>query len=380
MTNLYARAYVRGLNADLVAAGTVVYPSKIAMDIASNAVADHCLRGVHFEEMPNGVPIKVASDALAGLLQISEDLCNEAGGHSLELSKVASAVDSLELARYDALELLKLAEEEARNPVATAPASTGPGKNPEATNSAPNASATGVAVAAPAKENGAVGVPSVAVVGTEHAIGGHGTTPSNDKLASFARRMTAKIAATGGTNPKTTESIPETAQSATGKASTIVSKENPGEGAVPSASEVGTEQAQKTASYLARVEKVASAVIPYLPSDLPEYAHVAHIRALSKLACDDQGKYLYLMYGAYGMSSDEALGFAQQYVKRADDMKVDEDEEKDEGKGDDGSSDAAVAAALDEAAEEIEEAQKSEKKEDDAKIASVDRLRRTVAG
>lgn len=381
MTNLYARAYASGINADLVASGTVVYPSKIAMDIASKAVADHVFAGVDFLGLKDGVPVKLASEAIDGLLTISEDLCKQAGGHAPQLSKAASAADGFDVARYEALELLKLAEAEANNPTTTEPVSTGSEKNPESTNSDPNASETGVAVDAAAKTDGADGVPAPAVSGTEHAIGGHGTTPASEKLASFARRMTAKIAATGGENPKSQAAVSANADSATGEVSTIVAKANPGEG-VPASAEEGSEMAQKTANYLSRVEKVASAVIPYLPSGMPEFEQLAHVRALSKLGSVDQGKYLYMMYGAYGMPEDKALGFVQEYVKRADDMQVDGDGDSDDKKdsdADDGSSDAAVAAALDEAAGEIEEGKESESKDDDAKVASFERMRNAVA-
>ena len=393
-TNLYARAYVRGLNADLVAAGSVVYPTKIAMDIAADAVADNLLQGVDFLGLRGGVPTKLAMDAVDGLLQISDDLCKQAGGYAPQLNKVAGEANAFEVARYEAFELLKQAEAAAANPQKTEPVSTGTDKNPAATNSAPNSSETGVAVDAPAKADGADGVPSSAVEGTEHAIGGHGTTPANAKIASFARRLTAKIAATSAENPKTIEAIPATADSATGVPSKIVAKKDGAKG-VPASAVEGQESAQKTASFLARVEKVATAAIPYLPGDLPEYAQLAHVRALSKLgSAEDQGKYLFLMYNAYGMPEDKAVGFADEYVKRASDMGVDEDDDdgddddkKPDGDGDadDGSSDAAVAAALDDAAGEIEAGKKEEEAEEATKTASansidsaVNRLRRTL--
>lgn len=373
--NTYARTYTRGINADLVAAGAVVYPTKVAMDLAADAVADHILGGIDFHQLKDGVPTKLASACVDALAVIADDMCKDAGGHAPELTKAASAANGLEVARYEALEMLKVAEA-ARNPVETqTPASTGTEKNPMDTNSAPNASATGVAVDAPAKQDGADGVPSAAVEGEEHAVGGHGTTPSNGdhaKLASFARRITAKIAATAE-NPMSVEASPKTEQSATGEPSKIVPKKDGADG-VPASAVEGDEMAAKTASYVARVEKTASAALPYLPGDLPEYALLAHVRALSKLgSADDQGKYLYLMYGAYGMADADALKYAGEYVKRASDMGMDEDsDDKDKDKDDaddtdDGSSDSAIAAALDDAASEIE---KSKDADDAMKTAS----------
>lgn len=389
--NLYARAYVRGLNADLVAAGSVVYPSKIAMDIAADAVAEHMLKGVDFLSMTDGVPTKIASDAVSGLLQISDDLCQEAGGvYAPALTKAASAADGYEVARYEALQLLKLAEDAANNPGMTDPVSTGHASNPVMTNSAPNASETGVAVDAPQKTDGADGVPASAVTGTEHAIGGHGTAPVSEKLASAARRLTAKLAASGAANPVAGANVPKNIESATGEPSKVVDKANPAEG-VPAAAVEGEEMAQKTAAYLNRVEKIAAAVIPYLPAELPEYAQLAHLRSLSKLASFDQGKYLYLVYNAYGIPDTQALGFAQEYVKRASDMGVDEGEADTEGKDaegkdsdtDDGSSDEAVAEALEAAANEIEEGKATEEAAENEKTASIDRslgrLRATMA-
>lgn len=381
MPNLYARAYAMGLNADLVAAGTVVYPSKIAMDLASHAVGDHVFGGVDFLELPEGVPTKLAAAAQEGLVLIAKDMCEREKGHSPELSKVASDADPIAVARYEAFQLIKIAEEGPKNPEVTPPTAEtqqGKGKNPEMTNGAPNASATGVAVDAPAKTDGSDGVPGAAVEGTEHMVGGHGTTPAqgkyaSDKVASFARRMTAKVAATTGKNPESTESAPATEQSATGEQSPISKVDDPSKPLQAGAAEEGTEQARKTASYLDRVEKTASAVLPYLPPDLPEYAALAHVRQLAKLASvGDQGKYLFMAYRGYGFEEPAALGYAQEYVKRANDMKVDGDEggDEDEDETDDGSSDDAIAAALNEAASEIEDSKKSEDEAEATKMAS----------
>lgn len=388
MPNLYARAYAKGINADLVAAGTVVYPSKVAMDIAADSVGDHVFGGIDFLALPEGVPTKLASAAIDGLTRIAKDMCDQAKGHSVELSKIASDADPIQVARYEAFELIKLAEEGPKNPETTPPAAEtqlGTGKNPSMTNGAPNSSATGVAVDAPAKTDGADGVPGAAVEGTEHAIGGHGTTPAqgkyaSDKVASFARRMQAKIAATTTKNPESVESSPKTEQSATGEMATINKVDDPSKPLQAGATEEGAEHAQKTASYLARVEKTASAVLPFLPGDLPEYAALAHVRALSKLASvEDQGKYLVMAYNGYGYPTEDALGYAQEYVKRASDMKVDGDEdEKDEkddsGESDDGSSDDAIASALNEAASEIEESKKSEEDDEATKMASAPKI------
>src|SRR5690349_11930817 len=100
-----------GLNADLVAAGTVVYPSKIAMDIASHAVGDRILGGIDFLELPDGVPTKLASAAQQSLVEIAKDMCDREKGHSPELSKVASDADPVAVARYEAFQLIKVAEE-----------------------------------------------------------------------------------------------------------------------------------------------------------------------------------------------------------------------------------------------------------------------------
>ena len=328
-TKLYARAYVHGINADLVAAGTVVYPSKIAMDIAATATADHMLAGVDMLGLQGGMPTKLASDIQGCLADIARDMCSKEPP-STDLAKVASAADPVELARYESYELLKLAESEAWNPKTT------DAVQPNA------ASATGEAANAPEKKDPSTGVPAAAVTGTEHAVG-QGTTPANEKVASVARALTAKIAATGAKNPKTTTAIAATAASATGEAANAPEKKDPSTG-VPASAEEGVEAAQKTAAYLSRVEKIASAVIPYLPEGLHEYEHVAHLRGLSKLASFDQGRYLYMMYNAYGMPEEDSKKFATEYVKRASDMGV--DEESDEDDTDDGSSDAAVAAAL----------------------------------
>lgn len=382
MPNLYARAYAMGLNADLIASGTTVYPSKTAADIAANSVGDHVFGGVDFLALPEGVPTKLAAAAQEGLVLIAKDMCEREKGHSPELSKVASAADPIAVARYEAFQLIKIAEEGPKNPEMTPPAAEtqqGKGKNPEMTNGAPNASATGVAVDAPAKMDGADGVPGAAVEGTEHMVGGLGTTPAqgkyaSDKVASFARRMQAKIAATTGKNPESTESSPKTEQSATGEQSPIAKVNDPSKPLQAGAAEEGTESAQKTAEYLDRVEKTASAVLPYLPPDLPEYAALAHVRQLAKLASvGDQGTYLYMAYGGYGFPEADALRYAQEYVKRASDMGVDEDDEDDKddkGDSDDGSSDDAIAAALSEAANEIESSKKSEEEAETAKMAS----------
>lgn len=289
-TKLYARAYVHGINADLVAAGTVVYPSKIAMDIAATATADHMLAGVDMLGLQGGMPTKLASDIQGCLADIARDMCSKEPP-STDLAKVASAADPVELARYESYELLKLAESEAWN-------------------------------------------------------------------------------------PKTTDAVQPNAASATGEAANAPEKKDPSTG-VPASAEEGVEAAQKTAAYLSRVEKIASAVIPYLPEGLHEYEHVAHLRGLSKLASFDQGRYLYMMYNAYGMPEEDSKKFATEYVKRASDMGV--DEESDEDDTDDGSSDAAVAAALDEAASEIEDGKKSADEDAQTKTAAFERMKNAVA-
>lgn len=105
---LFKRAYVRGLNAELIRASAVFYPSKEAADYAADYIADNSQIADPYQN-PNAVTKEASAQLCHALVKAGGDLCKEAGGHLPELTKTAQASDPTAVANSDAWALMEKA-------------------------------------------------------------------------------------------------------------------------------------------------------------------------------------------------------------------------------------------------------------------------------
>ena len=104
---LFKRAYVRGLNAELIRAGVAQYPSKEAADYAADYVADTCDMADPYTE-PTHVTKEASLILCENLVKAGAYLCEEAGGvYQPDLTKTAQATDPVDLANSDAWAVLE---------------------------------------------------------------------------------------------------------------------------------------------------------------------------------------------------------------------------------------------------------------------------------
>lgn len=103
---LFKRAFVRGLNAELMRQGVVHFPSKEAADQAADHVADnYCPDPV---KQGQDITLKTAHTLCEQLHVAGEHFCKEAGNRYLpSLNKTASEVDPQKLAFHEAWEVME---------------------------------------------------------------------------------------------------------------------------------------------------------------------------------------------------------------------------------------------------------------------------------
>lgn len=335
---LYKRAFVRGLNTQLMQAGTIGYATKEAADYAADFVADHvAMPDPYFEG--KSLTMKVASDLCIALVRASEFINSKTGGASAALSKQASAIDPHAQASVDAKAIL---EKIAMEDYDQGGMGGGSGAGASGTNTLSAAAEhstqaeldlrnrpegyanTGVGNYID-KGKGSMGVEETAQR-SDPAEGGTNSVIQNSKVGSEALR---KAAASGGgrtgTAPNTLSNaaghstqaeldeknrpagyavsgVGNTSVTATGSA-VIGAESSKKPSAKPGATGTNSVNTPKTAAER-HLERTAALIVPFLPSNLTDAQKVAHIRACDPLTVPQQISYVSKLASAYQVPAD----------------------------------------------------------------------------
>ncbi len=355
---LFKRAFVRGLNAELIRQGVVLYPSKEAADATADYIADESGMPDPYSQGQN-LDIKVASVLVDYLIKGADIQCSRAGNkYSPQLSKTAAAADPASWAQQDALNLMEKAaaeseentlenaaknNEEAANEQADRPseyAHTGQGNQEQ-----PSGGREGKEgePTAPGKDG------SKKVEGSNSAIeqknaslhdivrrvaqsktaetSDHGPNDmphaarNSDVLDDEMRERPENYANFDGDQGRTVFNIPADAQ--TGKEVIRADAEDVPYGA--STNSV-TEMVGGKTAFEHLFEGAAQELIPHLPDDLEDSHKVAHIRHMMGLETNERANYLGRLWTARGTKTAEVQARQSHYMKVA--SKVNEPEKQ----------------------------------------------------
>lgn len=333
-TTLFKRAFVRGLNSELINSGAVQYPSQAHADDAADYIAKHASFADPLTDGEN-LTLPVAGELCTLLKRASVALCEDAGGYSPQLSKTASATSPEDRASQEAFALLEKVAYETQEPnTAEAAAMHDAGARLDILNRPP-----GYAVGnqMPTGEG---------EIGSERPVG-----DADEKMASAIARLNKIATAPAGTNTGGPNTPAVAAKSDPGAA--LDAKNRPAGYAVgkvsdkvPAGATIGAEVAvgpSKTA--MALFNKTAALVLPYLPERMPDNQKVAHINAMGSLSTRGKALYLDRMYVAYGADKTASLAYAEAFYKKASDDENSDDEREE----------YEVAKALESAAENLED-------------------------
>lgn len=385
-STLFSRAYVRGLNAELIRSGALSYPSKEAADHAADFVAKHAQFPDPYSQGEQ-VTLKVAHQLCLHLKSASDTLCAEYGGPSPELAKTASAMTPADLASAEAYQLMqKVAYENETPNTEEEAAGASSGARLDLANRPAGYANTGVGNYED-KGVGATGVEQPA--NRDDRVDGSNSATQDSKMAAAIERF-RKLAGgspyTGGGQANT----PQAAAKVT-DAGKLDQKNRPGNYANKGEDGVGHSDVKATGSAILGKEspasrddrvsgsntvtplaksamvafdKTAALVIGFLPEKLSDKEKVAHILAMGPLSTGGKAKYLSQLSQAYGADKTAAETLVAGFRKAAADEDAKEDFE--------------VASAMEAAAEELEEKAVDDlvnDKDEGKKEAEVARLR-----
>jgi len=363
---LFKRAFVRGLNAELIRQGAVVYPSKMAADASADYVADQ-------SNMPDpylqggDLDMKTAGVLCEYLIKAAEYQCQQAGNsYNPNVTKTAQEATPVAVATSDAWDLMQKAAAETGSLV-----EGGKAPNTEGAAAKDNAEAALDMKNRPQgyahlgeKGVGKYEDPQEGTVGhtSKHpqAPGATGNdTNSLNKGASLAdivRRVGTK---TGGTGTLVTGGNQANTLSAAAQHESLAALElknrpegyaHRGENAVgttefniPSGSVVGREQPHPQApgasgsgsnSIIAQTKnafdqlfaKTAQQVVPYLPENMNDEVKVGHVRAMLGLEVPERADYLGNLYYSMGVQKEAAESVRDHFRKSAAHKEPDGDE------------------------------------------------------
>ena len=365
---LFKRAFVRGLNSELIRQGTIVYPSKEAADASADFVADQSAMPDPYTQ-GEVLDIKVATVLCDYLIKAAEYQCEQAGDrYNPSVTKTAQATTPVDVATEDAWHLMEKAAAETGSLV-----EGGEDPNDEPAAAHYNAEAALDMRSRPQgyADMGERGVgdyedPSEGTVGHQgkhpHAPGatdsGHNSlTPKNASLADIVRSIGQKTAAgtgsliTGGGNPN---SLPAAARS---NAEAALEQRNRPENyahrgvravgttefKVPSGAVTGREQphpkkpgatasgsntiiAQTKNAFDQLFQKAASQIVPYLPENMDDNVKVSHVRAMIGLEKEERASYLDHLYVSLGSQKEAAEAVGDHFLKAAAHAEPDGDE------------------------------------------------------
>ena len=361
---LFKRAFVRGLNTELIRQGVVVYPSKEAADFSSDYVAEN-------SNMPDPylraerVNVKVAAALCENLVKAADYICQEAGSqYSPDLTKTARDSSPVAAATDDAWAIMeKCAAEtgglmeggDAENDMPAAAA-----MNAEAaqeTNRRPenyaNLGEDGVGNYEGGDGQGEVGTleehpeaPAATGSGSNSLTEGS----KSASLASIVRRISKRAADEGSLMQpgKEKNDMPAAAQYNTEAAQEMNRRgENyannggrmggPSPMDPPAKAEIGAEMKHpeapaatdsgsntitalttgKSAAFNALFQSTAQEIVPFLPQSLPDDVKVAQVRYLMGLDSSERAQHLQSMYLELGVQKTAAYNVASAYLKQA---------------------------------------------------------------
>lgn len=365
---LFKRAFVRGLNEELIRAGAVAYPSKEAADYSADYVADHS--GVPDPvTQRDALTQKVAGAVCDQLVLASQHMCKQAGDkYSPSLTKTAQEANPQAVAKTTAWALMQKAAAETGSLM-----EGGDNQNDQPAAASGNAEAALEASQRP--ENyanmGEEGVGNYerkgqGSVGTEEKHpekpkateeGSNSLIENTNKHGSLAA-IIEKVA--GGTGalidggdvpndlPAAAQANAEAALEMARRPENYAHKGVAGVGQsdmVPGTnSQVGTEQphpeapkatdtgkmnvplehvmgsdgGSKSASAFDQLfTETANAVVPYLPERMEGNQKVAHVRALMGLADDQRASYLHDLYVNLGSEKTASEQVRDHFLKTA---------------------------------------------------------------
>lgn len=370
-TPLFKRAFVRGLNTELMRHGVAVYPSKEAADLASDYIADKSGMPDPYQQ-PQQVTEKVASALCDSLIKASQHLCKEANNtYSPQLQKTAAASDPSTVAFEDAWALMEKAASE------TGSLMEG-GDNPNDMPAAASSNAESALEKKRREENyanmGEEGVGNYerkgqGNVGTEEAHpekpsatedGSNSVTENTSKHGSSLSEIVSKISKTGASDtgslmdPGQEENdMPAAASGSDGspgnaeakleqnrRPENYASKGEDGVGRsdfIPSQEEnVGRERPHpesptatdsgkknvplehtKSGAFEELFKEAAAEIVPYLPEKMQDNDKVAHVRAMLGLESNQRATYLHDLYTQLGAQKEAAESVRDHYFKTA---------------------------------------------------------------
>ena len=372
---LFKRAFVRGLNSELVRTGAVVYPSKEAADHAADHVADNS--GMP-DPLSHGAAIttKVASALCDHLIQASQHLCKEAGNkYNPQVTKTAQATDPPTTARQEAWALMEKAAAEtgslmeggdnpndqpaasssnaeaaleaARRPENYAnlgeegvgnyerkgqgnvgteekhpekPKATEDGTNSVIENTAKHGSLASIIQKVAAGSTGALIDGGDVPNDMPAAVKGNAQAPGNAEAALEAARRPENYANKGEDGVGRSDMVPGTnSQVGSEQAHPLAPKAtDSGKTNVPIEHIMGSDGGSKKASAFNQLfEETAQTVVPYLPERMEEPQKVAHVRAMMGLADEQRASYLRDLYNTLGSEKNASELVHDHFLKTA---------------------------------------------------------------
>ncbi len=358
---LFKRAFVRGMNTELIREGVVVYPSKEAADASADYIADNAGMPDPYSQ-GQALDVKVAGELVELLIKAAEFQCERAGQrYNPAVTKTAQETTAVSLANDAAWELMEKA-------AADTGALVEGGKAP---NTEPDAAKDNAEAALDIKRRpmgyahlGEKGVgnyekPSEGTVGdtSKHpeapGATGHDTNSLTEKGASLTdivRRVSgAKTASTGTGSLILGGDAPNTlaAAASTNNMAALEQKNRPqgyahmGESRVgqtdfniPSGAVIGREQphpgkpgatgsgsntiiAQTKNAFDQLFEQTATQVVPYLPEQMPDETKIAHVRSMMGLQTEERANYLENLYSTLGVEKTAAANVSDHFKKSA---------------------------------------------------------------
>lgn len=357
-TSLFKRAFVRGLNTELIRAGAIAYPSKEASDFAADYIADNSgMPDPHAS--PAEVTVKVAQALCDNLVQASQNICKEAGGYQPELTKtatdtspqdaaIAGAWEVMEKAAADTGALIEGGEVPNDQPAAA-------GENAEAAleaNQRPenyaNLGETGVGNYE-RKAQGAVGTeeqhPEKPGATGEGANSNTETTAKHSAdLESIVKQAVMGLMEPGKDSNDMPAAATENAEAAQEQARRGENYANKGEAGVgrsemvpAKGDQVGTEQKHpeapkatdtgktnvplehvKSSAYVEVFKEAATSLVPYLPKDMEDAQKVAHVKAAMGFETNERAQYLENLYTTLGAKKEAAESVRDHFIKSAE--------------------------------------------------------------
>lgn len=348
---LYKRAFVRGLNAELINTGALAYPTKEAADYAADYVADN-LAFPDPATQGDKIQIKEAHFIGTALLRVAADVTRHLGG-STAFNKAASALTPEQTATNDVYTLLqKIASES---------------EQPNDMQLAAQLTAAG-AMDAAARPTGYAQIPmggyedkGVGHIGVEmpadraDRVEGSNSVVENSKAAAVNAWL--KAAGVEGTYTGPANTLANAAKN--NDAAALDQSQRPagyaqvpvgGTSFHPSGSAIVGSETKVPPKHVApggtnsvNVTKTAALVAPFMHPEIAPAVKTAHVIAMSKLSsAKSQAKYLETMYLGFGVEKTAAAQVRENFLAFA---------KKAEEECDD---DMEVAQAMNEVAEELE--------------------------